>query len=49
MKECILFNAQNECIAFLNVSLMIDLIVALVLLWGVKETIVIILKLMINR
>lgn len=49
MKECLLFNANDECIAFLNISLLIDVFVALVLLWGVKETFIIILKLMINR
>lgn len=49
MKECILFNEQSDCIAYLNMSLVLDLFVVFVLFWGMKETFMLILKLMINR
>lgn len=49
MKECLLFDAQNDCIAFLNITLLSEIMVSFVILWGFKELFILILKLMINR
>lgn len=49
MRECILFNEQSDCIAYLNMTLISDLFIVFMIFWGLIEMFRIIINLMLNR
>lgn len=48
-KACLILNDANECIAYLNMDLIIDLTLCFILLWGIKEMFILIIKFTLNR